>query len=35
MFNAGSAYGPGIIMDRDIVYINMNYRLGPLGEELM
>lgn len=31
MFGAGSSYGPNIIMDRPIVFVNLNYRLGPLG----
>lgn len=31
MFNHGTSYGPKIIMDRDIVYVTCNYRLGPLG----
>lgn len=31
MFNHGTSYGPKIIMDRDIVYVTFNYRLGPLG----
>lgn len=32
MFGAGSSYGPNIIMDRPIVFVNLNYRLGPLGK---
>lgn len=32
MFNYGGQYGPQIILDRDVVYINFNYRLGPLGK---
>nr|AYK27451.1 carboxylesterase CarEB2 [Lasioderma serricorne] len=31
MFNYGGSYGPKIIMDRNVVYVNFNYRLGPLG----
>ncbi|KAL1506091.1 hypothetical protein ABEB36_005519 [Hypothenemus hampei] len=31
MFGRGASYGPDIIMDRDIVFVNFNYRLGPLG----
>lgn len=33
MFNAGHVYGPKIIMDRDVVFVNLNYRLGPLGNK--
>lgn len=32
MFNHGALYGPDIILDRDIVYVSINYRLGPLGK---
>ncbi|CAH1134589.1 unnamed protein product [Ceutorhynchus assimilis] len=31
MFGKGANYGPDIIMERDIVYVNFNYRLGALG----
>ncbi|XP_060525766.1 carboxylic ester hydrolase-like [Cylas formicarius] len=31
MFGSGTAYGPQIIMDRDVVYVSFNYRLGALG----
>nr|AIY68319.1 putative beta-esterase [Leptinotarsa decemlineata] len=31
MFNYGALYGPQIILDRDVVYVSINYRLGPLG----
>lgn len=24
-------YGPGYILDRDVVFVTLNYRLGPLG----
>ena len=24
-------YGPGIILDRDVVFVTINYRLGPFG----
>lgn len=32
MFDHGALYGPDIILDRDLVYVNINYRLGPLGK---
>ena len=25
-------YGPGYLMDRDIILVTLNYRLGPLGK---
>ncbi|GLV38034.1 Esterase 6 [Carabus blaptoides fortunei] len=31
MFGHGDQYGPNNLMDRNIVYVNLNYRLGPLG----
>ncbi|ERL93518.1 hypothetical protein D910_10807 [Dendroctonus ponderosae] len=31
MFGGGGSYGPYIIMDRNIVFVTFNYRLGPLG----
>lgn len=31
MFGSGHSYGEKIIMDRDIVFVNFNYRLGPFG----
>ncbi|RZC33704.1 venom carboxylesterase-6-like [Asbolus verrucosus] len=31
MFLYGGFQGPQYIMDKDIVYVNLNYRLGPLG----
>ncbi|CAH1119260.1 unnamed protein product [Phaedon cochleariae] len=31
MFSYGGSYGPQILLDRDVVYVNFNYRLGPLG----
>lgn len=30
-FGYGHFYGPKFLMDQDIVYVNFNYRLGPLG----
>lgn len=31
MFGGSRSYGPKIIMDRNIIFVNFNYRLGPLG----
>lgn len=31
MYNYGGLHGPQYIMNKNIVYINLNYRLGPLG----
>lgn len=31
MFNSGSAHKPTRIMDRNVILITLNYRLGPLG----
>lgn len=31
MFGSGASYGPYIIMDRNIILVTINYRLGPLG----
>ncbi|VEN62745.1 unnamed protein product [Callosobruchus maculatus] len=31
MFNKGGNQGPEFIIDKKIVYVNFNYRLGPLG----
>jgi carboxylesterase type B len=28
----GHEYGPGILMDRDVVLVTVTYRLGPLGK---
>lgn len=32
MFNSGNTYGPKFIMDRDVIFVTFNYRLGPLGK---
>ncbi|GJQ74843.1 Est-6 [Trypoxylus dichotomus] len=31
MFGSGGMYGHKYILDRDVVYVSLNYRLGPLG----
>lgn len=31
MWNYGGVYRPDYIMDKDIIYITFNYRVGPLG----
>ncbi|XP_077288427.1 venom carboxylesterase-6-like [Arctopsyche grandis] len=31
IFGTGVTYQPTFIMDKDVVYVNINYRLGPLG----
>ncbi|KAL3274199.1 hypothetical protein HHI36_015615, partial [Cryptolaemus montrouzieri] len=31
IFGSGASYQPHILLDRDVVYVSMNYRLGPLG----
>lgn len=31
MYGAGSYYGAEHLMDRDMVLVTLNYRLGPLG----
>ncbi|KAF2896323.1 hypothetical protein ILUMI_09830, partial [Ignelater luminosus] len=31
MFNHGGSYRPNIILDKDVVLVTLNYRLGPLG----
>jgi carboxylesterase type B len=39
-FTAGSGnsetdfYGPGHILDRDVVLVTINYRLGPFGNSI-
>ena len=32
-FNVGEGYtyGPGYLLERDVILVNFNYRLGPLG----
>lgn len=30
--NPSSMAGPVYLMDRDVVYVNFNYRLGPFGK---
>jgi carboxylesterase type B len=29
---AGSFYGPDYLLDKDIVLVTVNYRLGPIGK---
>lgn len=31
MFLHGGFQGPEYILDKNVVYVNLNYRLGPLG----
>lgn len=31
MYLEPGMFGPNIIMDRNVIYVNFNYRLGPLG----
>ncbi|XP_045467364.1 venom carboxylesterase-6-like [Harmonia axyridis] len=31
MFGSGAKYQPHILLDRNVVYVTLNYRLGPLG----
>lgn len=31
MFGASHVYGPKFLMNRDVIYVNLNYRVGPLG----
>ncbi|XP_044261768.1 venom carboxylesterase-6-like isoform X2 [Tribolium madens] len=31
MFNWGGIQGPEYLLGKDVVYVNLNYRLGPLG----
>ncbi|XP_057321823.1 venom carboxylesterase-6-like [Microplitis mediator] len=30
-FGSGNVHSPHYLMDRDVVYVNVNYRLGPFG----
>lgn len=32
MFGAGASYQPHILLDKNVVFVTLNYRLGPLGE---
>lgn len=32
MFGSGAYYDPVHLMDKDLVVVTFNYRLGPLGE---
>lgn len=34
MFGSGAMYGHKYILDRDVIYVSLNYRLGPLGEKI-
>ncbi|KAK4881072.1 hypothetical protein RN001_004391 [Aquatica leii] len=31
MFGNGGSYGPFLLLDKNVVYVTINYRLGPLG----
>lgn len=31
IFGSGDQYGPGHLLQRNLVYVNLNYRLGPMG----
>ncbi|XP_045467363.1 venom carboxylesterase-6-like [Harmonia axyridis] len=31
MFGSGAIYQPHILLDKNVVYVTLNYRLGPLG----
>ncbi|KAG8239169.1 hypothetical protein J437_LFUL018574 [Ladona fulva] len=31
MFGSGEFYGPKYLLDRDVILVSINYRLGPLG----
>lgn len=32
LYGAGSKYGPKYLLDRDVILVTFNYRLGPLGK---
>jgi carboxylesterase type B len=32
MFGSGSEIGPKYLLDKDIILVTLNYRLGPLGK---
>lgn len=32
MYGGSSVYDPSFLMDRDVVVVTINYRLGPLGK---
>lgn len=32
MYGWGHEFGPEILMDRDIIWVTINYRLGPFGK---
>ena len=35
MMGSGTMYGPKYVMDKKVVYVTVNYRLGPLGMSLV
>lgn len=34
MFGSGAIYQPHILLDKNVVYVTLNYRLGPLGRAI-
>ena len=32
MFGSAHKYGPKYLLDRDVILVTVNYRLGPLGK---
>jgi len=32
MFGSSNFYGAKYLMDRNVIFVTMNYRVGPLGE---
>lgn len=32
---SGDLYGPEYLLDRDVILVTLNYRLGPLGTVLL